>query len=99
MIHLPPAQRSARVWFLVVPAWNQAGPGFWNRAKAGASSSTSLGRQQGFTGRRPVIEHGAPGASALYQAGIEQDLEVAAHRAEPLAGQRHKLRRALRGFQ
>src|SRR5215472_4871831 len=64
-----------------------------------SSSSTLLSRQQGFTGSRSVIEHGPPGAPALDQAGIEQDLEVTAHRAKPLAGQCHQLRRAFRGFQ
>jgi hypothetical protein len=30
-------------------------------------------------------------ACALHQAGVEQDLEVACHRAQPLPGQRHEL--------
>src|SRR5437588_11021702 len=35
-----------------------------------AWSFALLGRQQGVTGRRPVVEHGPPGAPALHQAGV-----------------------------
>jgi hypothetical protein len=50
-----------------------------------ARSCAALGLRHRIAGCRPVIEHGPPGASALHRAGIEQDPEVAAGRARPLA--------------
>ena len=51
-------------------------PQEYSAARAVTGLSVPLGRQQGFAGDRPVIEHGPPGTPALHQASIEQHLEV-----------------------
>src|ERR1019366_9160088 len=66
---------------------------------APCSSSVRLSLHQDLACCRPVIEHGPPGPSPPPQASVEQHLEMAAHRPQPLAGQHHKLRGALRGVE
>ncbi len=44
-----------------------------------------LGLDQDIASGRPVAQHRPPGAPALDQAGVPQDLQMAPHRSQPLA--------------
>ena len=70
-------------------------PGPHDDAAGAPSSSVTLRRHQGVAGDRAVVEH-RPAGRRRRQLGVQEHLQVAAHRAQALAGQRHQLRRALR---
>lgn len=82
-MRLPDARRPGTIPEVV--EWPPAGPCGHLRP----SLSIALGLDQDRAGRRSAIEHGPPGASPLHQAGVKQDLEVTAHRSEPLTRQHY----------
>jgi hypothetical protein len=56
-----------------------------------------LGLDQDIASGRPVVQHRPPGAPALDQAGVPQNLQMAPHRPQPLTDQPGELGGALRG--
>jgi anti-sigma regulatory factor (Ser/Thr protein kinase) len=66
------------------------------RTEAEKARLRTLCLHQNVPGAGSVVQHRPAGPAAAHQLGVEQHLEVAAHRTQPLPGQRHQLRRALR---